>query len=169
MEKQLARLFFRGFWIAIIICFTAITIMTMVVFESWNKYVQGELKLIVTFLSIGLLVIITIISIVGILPGIRDFSAVRKRNFEKMNGTIIRYRRVQHGGEPPTHSWHPIVRDSTTGKEIELTILNRREKEVRNPLTKKDEIAPEFYGTYNFIYLKNTKLAVIDKQSILKK
>ncbi len=168
MEKKLARWFYMGFLIATIMCFASTTIMTLVTIESWIKYVQGEYKLIVLIVSIGLLITSFVLSTIWLKPSFCDLPAVRERNFEKMTGTIIRYKRVQQGGEPPTHSWHPIVRDGATGNELELTIVNRRESEIYNPLTKKDEIAPEFYGTYNFIYLKHTRLAVIDDQSTLK-
>jgi hypothetical protein len=169
MEKILVRWFYRGFWIAIILCFLTITILAICLVDSWNKYIQGEYKMIVLIMLIGLLVLFTILYIIWLLPSFRDLPAVRKRNFEKINGTILRYKRVQHGGEPPTHSWHPIVRNNSTGEEIELIIAIPKEREEYVSFTKTDENAPEFYGTYNFIYLKNTKLAVIDKLSILKK
>lgn len=168
MEKRLVRWFYRGFWIIAIICLAATTIMIIGTIESWNKYILGEYQLIIPIMFTGLLIISLILLIIGILPSLRDLPAVRKRNFETMTGTIIRYKRVQQGGEPPTHGWDAIVKDDSTGNEIQLNIINRKEREVYNPLTKKDEIAPEFYGTYNFIYLKHTKFAVIDDQSTLK-
>jgi MFS family permease len=168
MEKKLIKRFYISFVATVTMFAFLFAIFTAGTIHLWNQYEQGEETVFWAILFMVFLLITILTFIVLLIPILRDLPAVRKGNFERMTGTIIRYKRVQHGGEPPTHSWHPIVRDNTSNKEIELTIINRNENknEVYNPLTNKDDVASELYGTYEFIYIPHTKLAVIVDKTI---
>jgi hypothetical protein len=95
-------------------------------------------------MSVAMLLFLFILSVTVVVPHALDFKAAKRKKFESVTGTVARYKKVNHGGEPPTTSFYPIIKDSITGKELILKVngaeINRR---------------------YTFIYLKHTKLALI--------
>ncbi|MDR3293491.1 MAG: hypothetical protein LBT20_05255 [Clostridiales bacterium] len=168
MEKKLVKKFYIGFLALAIMYGLLIIGFTIGSIIAWINYTRGKEELFMSILVTAVLLTVSIIFIVYAIPSFRDLTAVRQRKFERIIGTIVRYNKVEHGGEPPTHGYYTVVKDNITGKEVELSIVNRREKEIYNPLIKEEIVVQELFGTYNFIYLKHTKLAVIDDSEIKK-
>ncbi|MDR1697866.1 MAG: hypothetical protein LBR37_03005 [Erysipelotrichaceae bacterium] len=163
MEKKLVKCFYISILIIIFLFAFALVMIFAGIVNVWKQYNQGEGSIFsVIFFSL-FLVATSILFIIVLMPFLRDLPAVRKGNFERMTGTIVQYKKRDHDSDISTHSWHPITRDEITEKEIELTIINRNENknEVYNRAKNEYDVIPEFYGTYTFIYLKYTKLAII--------
>ncbi|MDR1698141.1 MAG: hypothetical protein LBR37_04490, partial [Erysipelotrichaceae bacterium] len=86
---------------------------------------------------------------------------------KKVAGIIIKCTIDTQNDEAPAYSHYVVVQDSLTGKEIALTVLNCAGRAHQDPLTNKWEIGPDPHVLYNFIYLKHTKLAVIDDTQLV--
>ena len=91
------------------------------------------------------------------IPYAKDLGAVRNKSFQRVIGTVVGYKKFQAGASF-TAKWfyNPIVKDETTGEEIELdvNIGQYATKGVKNP----EEVGVG--EKYIFLYLKNSKLAV---------
>ncbi|HRY78154.1 MAG TPA: hypothetical protein P5154_05260 [Candidatus Izemoplasmatales bacterium] len=76
----------------------------------------------------------------------RDYRSVEERDFQTITGTVVDYGRAVSSGDITSETFYsePIVRDNDTGDEIRLDCSG----------TSWDE-------TYTFLYLENTRLAVI--------
>lgn len=83
---------------------------------------------------------------------VSDFICVRKDIIKKTTGIVVSIKAEKQGGDPPTTRYYPIIKDENTGDEIKLDIaeLKMEESIKRN-------------RRYSFLYLPNTKLAVLDE------
>ena len=163
MEEKLVKRFYISLWGNTIVSIIFIVFFAIVLIVTYVDYNRGNVefsRLIV--IVVILLILIPNIILKPLIPKLRDLPAVRQRKFEKMTGTIVRYREVMLDEYTSDH--RPIVKDNVTGKEIMLRIVNRESPTTYKLPFQKDEIVDfKYYGTYSFIYLKNTKLAVIEK------
>lgn len=98
-----------------------------------------------------------------LIPYIKDLKAVRTRSFQVAIGKIVGYKKFKTRASFAVRwLYNPIVKDETTGEEIELdvNIGQYATKGVKNP----EEVGVG--EKYIFLYLKNSKLAVAQKIEI---
>ena len=95
------------------------------------------------------IVLVFIIQIgASLIPYAKDyFLYVRKKSCEKMTGKVISHQAEETGGKNPSTVHNPVVLDETTGEELIMKIKNEKDAVIGK--------------TYTFLYLKNTKIAVI--------
>lgn len=147
MENKLKRQFYIGFLLLIMVDIIVISICLSMTIITLLKYFNEKLELIWSIIASILLILFLIICTFGTLPHFRDLPSVRQGKFKTTTGFIKRYRKIEHGGEPPTTNYHPIVKDNNTGELNELVV---------NGI--------ELGKQYTFLYLKYTKIAVIVKE-----
>ncbi|MCL2675988.1 MAG: hypothetical protein FWE84_05355 [Firmicutes bacterium] len=141
-EKKLVITFYYKFlgplvFIAVIMgCVLAATIIT---------YINNEEALMWPVLIVVMFSAFIICVILGSKSYLQDYSAVRKRQFEIIKGTVIKYNKIKvSGGDATTYYYHPVVSEDNTNREIELKVNGTKLNEH-----------------YTFIYLKHTRLAKI--------
>lgn len=144
MQEKLRKIFFKRFWIALTGGLFGIAILVVVSVITLVNYLKTYEKIYLPLIFFAFFIGMIIGTLISIRPFIKDWKAVKTNNFEKLTGSVIRFRKVEHGGEPPDTSYYPIIAEAETGKEIELKIDSLHLGE-----------------TYSFYYLKYTKLAII--------
>ncbi len=141
LETQLKKKFFRSLIVSAVLFALSIFIFLNVLLTSWTIF-PSFLSIIFT-VFLGLYIIYAVKRFV---PFLEDISSIKNKRFELAEGIVIGYKKHVHGGEPPTTSYTPIIQDEISNQQIELDV----EGTVLN-------------GRYRFLYLKNTSLAVFEK------
>jgi|GEM_PF-4028172 len=155
------------FFIKVLLLGSVVALYAIGTYWAWIQYLKDGEKPIVTPIVINLFFFAHIVLFCFLaIPCIRDLPAVIRHKPEKMTGTIVGYK-VKH--EEGRNTYLPIVENDSTGKRVVLSVVNRREITVRNPLTVrspllKDAVIDDVlsYGRYSFSYFKHTKIAIIE-------
>lgn len=142
MQEKLRKKFFKKFWINLSIMSLGVIILIIVSSITLVNYLKTNEKIYLPLIFFAFLFGMFIATLISIRPFIKDWKAVKTNKFEKLTGSVIRFRKVEQGGEPPSTEYYPIIAEMETGKEIELKIDGLKLGE-----------------TYTFLYLRNTKLA----------
>ena len=141
LETQLKKKFFKSLIVSAVLFALSIFIFLIVLLTSWTIFPSFLSIIFTAFL--GLYIIYAVRRIV---PFLKDISSIKNKRFELAEGIVVGYKKHVHGGEPPTTSYTPIIQDEISNQQIELDV----EGTVLN-------------GRYRFLYLKNTSLAVFEK------
>lgn len=136
-----------GFWKNAIVAFLTLVIVSIIAITGYHQFLQGFESVWVIIGCIGLFCLILIVAIISLIPFVKDIKLIKLGKIEKITGTVIKYRKVLHGGDPTTYSYYPIIRDiSSDWIQVEVKADNT-----------------ELNKTYRCIYLPNTKLAVCEE------
>lgn len=138
MTEKLIKLFYKKFWINFIILNMALIILIIVTAIGFINYFKTNEKIYLPIVFSLCLIGLIIASIINLKPYIKDLKNIKKNLFTRIIG---------YGGDPPTTSYYPIVKDIITDNEVELRAENTKLNQQ-----------------YFFIYLENTKLAVVENR-----
>lgn len=147
MIMKLFNKFKRNFRINSIISVLITILLFIVNLMIFREFVQGDEKFWNFMLLLLIFIIMVVVTMIVIIPFIKDIKHIKMGKVKKITGTVIKYRKVVHGGDPTTYSYHPIVRDiNNNSTEVEL-------------ITDDTELNKVYYC----VYLPNTKLAVCEE------
>ncbi len=149
MEEDLITRFYHLFWLYLAATMTFLLFIIFLVFIRKNLLRKFRNSRIGWTSYLGILLFVLA---AGVFSGmnlqlfVRDYRSVQERDFHTVTGTVVDYDRAVSVGDIATTTMYydPIVRDSDTGDEIKLDCIG----------TNRDQ-------TYTFLYLENTRLAVI--------
>jgi len=114
---------------------------------AYSNYLMGTEDIIVVIMCLCIFTGTLTVTIIGMKPFIKDIKIAKAKAFKMINGKVIKYRKVIHGGDPDTISYYPTIRD-----------INKAwvEVEVKTHDT-------ELNKTFHCLYLPHTKLAVCEE------
>lgn len=123
MAEKLKKIFYKWFFFsaAAIIISLSVIVVFMIIF--WVRYANGEDLL---FYSVVFTVISGVVgpySVYKLWDFFRDLKNVRKNDFLTITGTVVGFKKVEYGGDPPTKDLFPIVKNEE-GNEVWLKIDN---------------------------------------------
>jgi hypothetical protein len=158
MTSKLKKRLYNWFLKNTIIGFLTVVLVFIFIIIAYNQFREGTEKLRIVIICVGILIVILTVAIIGMNPILKDMRFMKICDVKSITGTVIKYRKVVHGGDPTTYSYYPIIRDINA---------NWIEVEVKADDT-------ELNQTYHCVYLPNTKLAVceladIESNNIFKK
>ena len=149
-EDKLRSQYFKDVWIGIIIFL--ILIITIIIFHlNKEAMFKNEDQVVNDLLHYGFISFIAVFCVIIIIGGVkyfRDFKSIKQRKYERVTGIITRIdNRRRFMDAPEDFVGRPVTQIIDTEENIDLLI---REKF-------------EVGEIYEFMYLKNTKIAVIEK------
>lgn len=139
-QKLIKNYFIRFIAQSVLFLFTTLFLAAMF-FKGFNT---TDLWLNLVFL--GSLLVAISLEIVVSWPFFKDLPYVRSGNLGEVEGKVVGYKRIRTGGDPEYTIYNPIVESALTKEEIELKVKGTTRGK-----------------TYNFVYLKHTKLAVFEE------
>lgn len=151
MIKKLSRIFYKKFWLSIVIFSISIIIMSTLFIIVFIRYSDSNEDFLLLIIYLLILISLFIGAIIDTKPFFKDLRDMKSHNFQIITGEVIKYRRVVHGGDPDTINYYPTIRDI--------------DKEWIQVEVKADNT--ELNKTYHCIYLHNTKLAVCEESASL--
>lgn len=153
MEEELIKRYNDGLWL-FFACTIAFLLVVLTLFLMRNKLLQNVdksfLSKILLYFIIFIFLLIDLSFAFRLSLYVKDYEAVNRGEFEYITATVIDYgRAVSVGGDiaVDTHYHYPIVKDIDSDYLIKL-----------------DCIGTELSETYTFIYLKNSRVALIVEQ-----
>ena len=155
MISLLNQKLYKAFWknaIAAFITFIIVFIMCMV---SYIHFLNETESLMIVILCFALFVVVFVVGVISLLPFKKDVKLVKSGKIESITGTVVRYKKIVHGGDPTTYRYLPIIKDiHIDWIEVEIkadnTVLNKIYHCVYLPNTKLG-ICVEFQNTSDFI------------------
>ena len=115
------------------------------IFFFVNSIRTGSIQLTDILGYLVVLALYTPFAVYRLCPMLKDLSDVRENRCERITGKIMRL----EGNHSKHTTWYPIIRDDMTAERIKLK-LDVSEIEVEK--------------TYTVLYLKYSKLAVVEKE-----
>ena len=115
------------------------------IFFFVNSIRTGSIQLTDILGYLVVLALYTPFAVYRLRPMLKDLSDVRENRCERVTGKIMRL----EGNHSKHTTWYPIIRDDMTAERIKLK-LDVSEIEVEK--------------TYTVLYLKYSKLAVVEKE-----
>lgn len=151
MIEKLSGIFYKKFWLGIVVFTVSIIIMfTLLIVECIKSFGSNE-DVLLPIIYLLILISLVIGAIIDTKPFFKDLKCMKSHEFQKITGEVIKYRRVVHGGDPDTINDYPTIRDiNKEWVEIEVKANNT-----------------QLNKTYDCIYLPNTKLAVCEESANL--
>lgn len=146
MMNKLSKVFYKKFWLSIIIFTLSIIIMSILLVIEFIRTFEVEDSLLI-FIYLLILVSLAIGAIIDTKPFFKDLKYIKSHEPKKIVGEVVKYRRVVHGGDPDTINHYPTIKD-----------INKEWIEVE---VKADNT--ELNRVYHCIYLPNTKLAICEE------
>ena len=148
MESQLIRKFYEGIWVNVLVCFSILfVIILLTIFRKKIIYYYENIALskIIVYSLILVLLIVEVVFIIKFIPYCKDLKVVKQKDFETITGTVVEYTYIREGNDPNDPiQLKPIVKDINSDMKIQLNVTGTN-----------------LYHTYKFIYLPNTRIAVI--------
>lgn len=144
-ENDLISGFYTGFW-AFLVTIIVLTALIVVLFLCKQKILKPNIHIggkVVFYVGLVVILAINVVFTLIFSNYCKDLSAVQKKQFETITGTVIGYNRVEYDESKGRKYSNPIVED-IDGKKVVLMIGQT-----------------EFNSKYTFIYLEHTRLAVI--------
>lgn len=144
MIKKLNDKFLKDFMVNLIISLLITILVFVVTIIGYNQFIEGKESFQTFLMCLFILIVMIAVTIITMVPFIKDLRLIKLRKSEEIKGYVIKYRKVVHGGDPTTYSYHPVIKDA--------------DKEWIEVEVKADNT--ELNKTYHCLYLPNTKLAV---------
>lgn len=144
MESMLVKKYYRNFLLMIIVSIPITVLLVVFAAVYWVKYANGEEVLFFSLLSSCLAVIFAALSVRMLYPYIKDFSAVRNKEWIETTGLVVGIKEVHSSCDPPTTEYCPVLKLSDGDEEVILNVDGMEQGKK-----------------YKFIYLPHTKLAII--------
>ncbi len=145
--KKLTKRFYKSFYTNAIIGFSIVVLVSIILIMGLLQYLKGLESFWIVIMCALILILMLVVTIIVLTPFLKDMKAIKLRNLKEIIGTVVKYRKVVHGGDPTTYSYYPTIRD-----------INEELIEVE---IKADDT--ELSKIYHCVYLPNTKLAICEK------
>lgn len=147
MMDRLSKVFYKKFWLSIIIFTLSIIVMFMLLVIEFIGTFEVEEDSLLIFIYLLILVSLAIGAILDTKHFFKDLKYIKSHEPKKIVGEVVKYRKVVHGGDPDTINYYPTIR-SINKEWIEV--------EVKAEGTELNKV-------YRCIYLPNTKLAICEE------
>ncbi len=145
--KQIKRRYYIQLCLYVI--FAIVLIVALILFAVYRNTFSN---IIIPYVLIVIFSIAEIGFLYTLFIHLKDLNSVRKNAFEQKTGTVIRYKRNQDPESGQQINTRAIICPIDSSKEIEIL--------VTEGMTKRD-------GTYDFIYLKHTKIGAVKTNDLL--
>ena len=152
--RNLKKRFYQRFIFSTAVLSLILCVLIGFVIYSAISYARDHKDLWVVLVFSVFLVSFICLTIIFERPFISDLICLKKNSPKKIVGIVVRLETKEEGGDPPTTKYYPIVKDENTGELIKLDIMGT-------------DVKTQIYiqCRYTFLYLPNTKLAIVIKNS----
>lgn len=144
MISLLNQKLYKAFWKNAIAALITLIIVFIICMVSYIHFLNETESLMIVILCFALFVVVLVVGVISLLPFKKDVKLVKSGKIESITGTVVRYKKIVHGGDPTTYSYLPIIKDIHS-KWIEVEI--KADNTVLNKI-------------YHCVYLPNTKLGI---------
>ena len=141
------RFCLRFLFLGIAYFFTFVILLTITCIQWINSYKSKSLILAIIFTVFT--IVIFVFALKELIPYFKDWKYIKTGEFLIIAGKVEGYKVINYNSDPPTTEKFPIVRSTTNNETITLNVENTEEG-----------------MKYKFLYLPNTKLAVIMEEEI---